>query len=166
MLSFSKLIQELKEESDSYQKRYLLTSFLSRCPPKELDLAFSFLSGKKEKAILEEDPIAIFASEYLNQPLWMIRSAIEEVGDVSETISLLTGNCYPIFEIEIRVILEKANQLINLKEQTREILFSVWKTFPVPEKIFFHKLLLGKQNLKIQETLLIEIVADLFDLET
>ncbi|WP_167883253.1 hypothetical protein [Leptospira adleri] len=166
MLSFSKLIQELKEESDSYQKRYLLTSFLSRCPPKELDLAFSFLSGKKEKAILEEDPLAIFASEYLNQPLWLIRSAIEEVGDVSETISLLTGNSYPIFEIEISVILEKANQLINSKEQTREILFSVWNTFPVPEKIFFHKLLLGKQNLKIQETLLIEIVADLFDLET
>lgn len=166
MLSFSKLIQEYKEESDSSQKRYLLTSFLSRCPLEELNNALSFLSGKKEKAILGEKELEGFVSEYLDQPLWMIRSSIEEVGDLSEAISLLTGNPSPIVEIQIGVILEKANQLINLKENAREVLFSIWKTFPIAEKNFFHKLLLGKQNIKIHETLLIEIVADLFDLET
>ncbi|RHX92424.1 hypothetical protein [Leptospira stimsonii] len=166
MLSFSKLIQETKEESDSSQKRYLITSFLSRCPLEELNNTLSFLSGKKERAILEEKELEVLVSEYLDQPLWMIRSSIEEVGDLSEAISLLTGNPSPIIEIQISAILEKANQLINLKENAREVLFSIWKTFPIAEKIFIHKLLLGKQNIKIHETLLIEIVADLFDLET
>ncbi|AOP35564.1 hypothetical protein A0128_17985 [Leptospira tipperaryensis] len=160
------MIEEYKEESDSDRRRYLLTSFLCHCPLEELDLVFAFLAGKKEKAILEEDLLVTLASEYLDQPLWMIRSAIEEVGEISEAISLLTGNPSPNFETEFRVLLKKANQIINSKDQSREVLFSIWKTFSISEKIFFHKLLLGKQNLKIQETFLIEILADLFDLET
>ncbi|MBM9579529.1 hypothetical protein JWG45_20495 [Leptospira sp. 201903070] len=166
MLSFSKLIQEYREESDSVRRRYLLTSFLCHCPLEELDLVFGFLAGKKEKPILKEERILTLVSEYLNQPLWMIRSAIEEIGDVPEAISLLTGNPSSKSAIRTDVLLENANQIINLHIRDKEILFSIWNTFPVPEKIFFHKLLLGKQNIKIHETLLIEIVADLFDLET
>ncbi|MBM9500843.1 hypothetical protein JWG44_11345 [Leptospira sp. 201903071] len=165
MLSFSKLIEEYKEELDPIRKRGLLISYFCFCDTKEIDPAFQFLSGRKEKAISNENDLILFVSEYLDQPLWMIRSAIEEVGNVAEAISLLTGNPSSHSKIGIDVILENANQIINSNDQGRKILFSIWEIFPVPEKTFFHKLLLGKQNLKIQDTILTEILAGLFDLE-
>ncbi|PJZ30431.1 hypothetical protein CH378_07260 [Leptospira kmetyi] len=179
--SFFKLCEELKEESDPIRKRRILTSYLSSCDLEELDVAFFYLSGKKEKGILREEELISFAREFSGKPNWLIESSIQEVGDCAEALALLTENSSQKKTksatstlLSIRKIAEtiRSNGPVLSKradsekpEQIEEILFSFWNSAVVSEKIFLHRILLGKQILKIQDSILLFAIADCFDLE-
>ncbi|XDD50012.1 hypothetical protein AB3N59_16860 [Leptospira sp. WS92.C1] len=165
MLSFFRLIEEYKEESDPLRKRGLLLSYFCSCDTEDIDSAFQFLSGRKEKAIANEEELVLFVSEYSNQPLWMIASSIKEVGNFSETLALITGNPKKGPLIKIEPVLKEIQKMRFRSDLKKSILFSLWDVLPVPERIFLHQILLGKQNIKIQETILLYMIADLFDLK-
>ncbi|MCG6194878.1 hypothetical protein LFX25_16690 [Leptospira sp. FAT2] len=195
MISFFQLVLELKEESDPARKRRLLTNYFCFCDPEEIDPALAYLSGKKEKPILSVEELTACASEYLQQPIWMIETSIKEVGDVSETISLLTGNFQEktkkdvddpgrdgkkvgltqsenvssrSTQNEIRFLIAIVEEIRSdaQSKRSKDLLFSLWNSASVPEKIFLHLILLGKRILKVQDSVLLFVLADCFDLET
>ncbi|WP_167482378.1 hypothetical protein [Leptospira yasudae] len=195
MISFFQLVPELKEESDPVRKRRLLTNYFCSCDPEEIDPALAYLSGKKEKPILFSEELAAFASEYLQQPIWMIETSIKEVGDVSEAIALLTGNLREGLkkdgddrkrdtnevgltlsenvsigspQNELRFLIAIAEEIRSnpQSQRSKHLLFSLWNSASVPEKIFLHLILLGKRILKVQDSVLLFVLADCFNLET
>lgn len=170
MISFFKLCEELKEESDPIRKKRFLTSYLSSCDPEEIDVALSYLSGKKEKAILTEAELISFARAYSNQPNWLIESSIREVGDFSEALALLTENSSQKEKItrtvlSIRKIADEIRSNTNRPELQKNIVDSFWDSAATSEKIFLHRILLGKQIVKIVDSILLFTIADCFDLE-
>ncbi|RHX96184.1 hypothetical protein DLM76_04305 [Leptospira yasudae] len=195
MIPFFQLVPELKEESDPARKRRLLTNYFCSCDPEEIDPALAYLSGKKEKPIFSSEELAAFASEYLQQPIWMIETSIKEVGDVSEAIALLTGNLQeglkkngddrkrngkevgltqsenvpdgsPHNEIRFLISIVEEIRSHPQSQRSKDLLFSLWNSASVPEKIFLHLILLGKRILKVQDSVLLFVLADCFNLET
>ncbi|MBW0432877.1 hypothetical protein HGB47_04535 [Leptospira yasudae] len=195
MISFFQLVPELKEESDPARKRRLLTNYFCSCDPEEIDPALAYLSGKKEKPIFSSEELAAFASEYLQQPIWMIETSIKEVGDVSEAIALLTGNLQeglkkdgddrkrdgkevgltqsenvpgssPHNEIRFLIAIVEEIHSHPQSQRSKHLIFTLWNSASVPEKIFLHLILLGKRILKVQDSVLLSVLADCFNLET
>ncbi|PJZ58546.1 hypothetical protein [Leptospira barantonii] len=174
MNSFFKLCEELKEESDPIRKRRFLAGYFSSCDPDELDVALFYLNGKKEKGIFREEEFISLVAKFSGKPSWLIQSSIQEVGDFAEALALLTENSSEnktITLLSIRKIAEEIRSILSTRpasessERIREILFSFWNSAVVSEKIFLHRILLGKQILKIPDSILLSAIADCFDLE-
>lgn len=165
MISFCKLIEDYKEESDPTLKRDLLTSYFCGCKEEELDSAVFILNGKKDKRIITEESLIRFVSEFSEQPIWLLNASIAEVGDVAEACALATGLPISPKDWDLSSLLEETASLQTRPDSARERLFFLWKTLPISEKTFLHSILLGKRTIKVPENLLFSALADCFDLE-
>ncbi|TGK36013.1 hypothetical protein EHQ12_01590 [Leptospira gomenensis] len=165
MISFCKLIEDYKEQSETALKRELLISYLCECKEEELDSAVFLLSGEKRKRIITEESLIRLASEFSQHPLWLLHASIREVGDVAETLALTTGLPVLSKNWDLGSILNETERLRAEPELLRERLFFFWKTLEISEKTFLHSLLLGKRIIKVPEILLFSVLADCFDLE-
>jgi DNA ligase-1 len=166
MKRFSRLYQNLDACPFHRDKSVILGAYLSDTPPEEASWVLYLLLGGQLKRAVSPALLQEWILAETGLPVWLFEECREQVGDLSETLSLLAelvrAEAAPAAEpLSLRSWIE--TRLRPLQDQSaaiqRETLRSWWKTLPLDQSWIVHHLLCGRFQTPVSRRIVEEALA-------
>src|SRR5688572_11326884 len=90
MKAFASLYAELDQTTRTNEKVSAMSRYFKSAPPGDAIWAVALLTGRRPKRPISSTNLRAWANEAAGIPPWLFEECYAVVGDLSETISLLT----------------------------------------------------------------------------
>jgi DNA ligase-1 len=168
---FAALYAAIDQTTRTSEKVAALRDYFREAPPRDAAWALWVLTGRKVARGMTTRKLTRWCIEATGLPAWMLDECREAVGDNSETLALLVaerfgereeGCHWPLHElIETRV-----RPLRDLPEPDQmRIVVDTWAHCSSDERFLFHKLIGGAFRVGAARKLVVQGLAQAFDLE-
>lgn len=169
MRRFAGLFAALDRTSSTLAKREAIASYLVGTSAGDAAWSVYILSGGKLKRTATSSEMRLALAEETGFAAWLIDDCYAQVGDLAETIALMlpardeAGENTPLYEwMEVRL-----PSLRTLESPARvERLRQWWKQLPTDELFLVNKLLTGSLRVGVSHRLVVQAVADAYELPT
>ncbi len=166
MKRFSELYENLDSTTSTLAKIELLKGYFAELEPEEAAWALYFLSGRRPKRLLSSKFLKEWLIESGKITPWLFEECYATVGDLAETISLLSNIDEPPVEKSnlslsrwmVERILPLANE--DLETQKKSVL-SWWKELRKGELFILNKLLTGSLRVGVSQILVVRALSEL-----
>jgi DNA ligase-1 len=164
---FVHLYLQLEESNRTNDKVQALVHYFRSAPDESACWGLWFLLGNRVKRVVNTTVQREWIAEESGIPLWLVEECYTNVGDLSETISLLL----PRREVGIQEPLEQIvkQTLLSLSKandaERREIFSQVWKTFSTDQLFLWQKLQSGGFRTGVAKTLVIRALAQVAEID-
>ena len=169
MSLFASLFYALDRTSKTSEKCLLLKEYFGVAPVKEATWALYFLLGGKITRLFTTTEMRKIISRRMNLPLWLVEDSYDTVGDLAETLALLT---LPIKNqtSSSRVLHELAESLQDLLtisdiNQREERLWKLIESTPDKERLILFKLMIGGLRIGVSKGLVTQVLAELYEFD-
>jgi DNA ligase-1 len=168
MRAFAALYAELDASTGTRDKVGALAAYFRSAPADDAAWALHFLSGERLKrtvgpAVLRE--LAVRASGY---PAWLVEEAHAHVGDLAETITLLTArsaDAPAAAERPLHRWVDELRALPALQPAERDArILGWWAALGYAERYVLNKLLTGALRVGVSQRLVVQALAEAFGL--
>jgi DNA ligase-1 len=176
MRAFTQLYFDLDQTNKTSAKLKCLRTYFSRVSDEDAAWALFFLIGQRIMRLVKLKDLKLWASEYSGFSDWMLAECYDHVGDLAETLALLThadaetdtdtdtdtALANSRIEEGFSDFIEKS--LIPLRdlepEMQGERIQSLWRQMSRSECLVFNKLITGGFRVGVSKTLVIKALAE------
>ena len=169
MKRFSELFEEIDSTTSTRQKIDCLRRYLADTDARDAAWAVYFLSGQKLKRVVGPARLRQWLTGISGLPEWLVAESYAAVGDLAETIALLTAETSArsdATDIDLHAWVE--DRILPLAdespEQQQRIVTGWWRALPARECLVVNKLMTGGLRLGVSRALLARALAELTDL--
>jgi DNA ligase 1 len=160
---FAQLVQRLDETTKSSVKHQTLVQYFKEAPAKDAVWVVALFTGRRPKRLLPTKELQVLAAEQANIPEWLFLECYHAVGDLGETIALITQNTEHTenYAGDIDDILQELLRLqttdVTVKKRFIE---RQWQLFSTQEKFVFNKLMSGSFRVGISRQTVVNALAE------
>jgi DNA ligase-1 len=163
MRAFGELFQRLDATRSTNERLAALRDYFAQCPAADGAWAVYMLSGRRMKRLLGSRRLREWLTEDTGLPAWLVEESYQHVGDLAETIALLTADeDQPAPEASLAEWMEQV--VLPLKDldddQRRECVLHAWRHLPFLYCFLFNKLLTGGLRVGVSRTLVERALAE------
>ena len=97
MKNFANLVYTLDQTTKTNKRIELLAGFFENASNSDKLWCLALFSGRRPKRLISTGYLREWACEVTNLPTWLLEETYSVIGDLAETISLLTPEKKPIF---------------------------------------------------------------------
>jgi DNA ligase-1 len=166
--SFSRLYQELDQTTSTNLKVAAMVRYFSNAPPADAAWAVYFLSGRRIKRLVGPARLRQWLYECVDLPDWLVDDTYATVGDLAETIALLTDTAQPAPADDRLLAGWLEQEILPLKdldiEDRGERVKRWWATLDYERSYLLNKLLTGALRVGVSQTLVARALAETADL--
>jgi len=164
MRDFSRLYQALDQTTSTNLKVAAMVRYFSAAPPADAAWAVYFLSGRRMKRLVGPARLRQWLYESVDLPGWLVDETYASVGDLAETIALLTdaGRAAPADERTLADWLE--TEILPLRgldaDDQGARVKRWWATLDYEQCYLLNKLLTGALRVGVSRTLAARALAE------
>lgn len=161
MQRFTNLYIELDRTNRTADKVRALSAYFSSAPPDDAAWGLYFLIGRKIKRAIKTGLLRELIAAETHLPDWLVDESYDAVGDLAETLALLLEpNDRSCGEPLHRLVQERVLRLKSLAPpEQRRLVTSTWHQLSTPERLVWHKLIMGEFRVGVQRTLVARSLA-------
>jgi DNA ligase-1 len=148
MRAFSELYEELDTTTSTNLKVAAMVRYLGSAPPADAAWATYILSGHRLKRFIGPALLYRWLVEECGLPEWLVEESRAAVGDLAETIALLTESdalARQAPEISLSAWIEERLLPLRAEDEPRQrnAVVEWWRTLPYRESFLVNKFLTG-----------------------
>ena len=160
MENFAQLVYSLDQTTKTNKKIDLLVNFFSNASNSDKLWCIALFSGRRPKRLISTKYLRQWACEETDLPTWLLEDTYSVVGDLAETISLLTQEKNQISTKSLTSWISELRQLENQGlEEKRDFVTNAWSTLNKQERFVFNKLITGGFRLGVSQKLIIRALS-------
>ncbi len=168
MKDFSLLIQRLDQLTKTTEKVKVLSDYFRTAPQKDVVWAIAIWSHRRPKRPVSTTLLRAWAAELAEVDQWLFEDSYHIVGDLAETIALLTCKKEIAIDHSKESLSTIINDLIALKtlseDQKKAYITSKWVELNYFGSFTFTKLLTGGFRIGISQKLMTKALESAFDI--
>jgi len=160
MKRFTDLYMAIDASSKTTDKVNALVDYFLSAPHGDAAWAVYFLSGRRIKRPISTRTLRSIAAEASGLPLWLVEECYDNVGDLAETLALLTeatdGADSGSPQRSLAEVVDYGlRDLADMPEEAKaERVLSVWKGMSSDERLVYNKLITGAFRVGVSRGLL------------
>ncbi len=162
MKDFAALYRALDESTATNDKLNALERYFRSAPPGDAAWALYVLLGNRPKRVVSSGTLRACAADAAGLDPWLLDECHEQVGDIAETVALLTGagdEAAPQRSLQYWIE-ERLLPMRELEEATQcEMLQQNWRELSLAERLTWNKLLTGAFRVGVAAKLVTRAVA-------
>lgn len=167
MKLFANLYTRLDQTTKTTAKIAALVDYFHEAPDADKVWAIALFSHKRPKRTVTTTLLREWSAEVGELPLWLFEESYHIVGDLAETIALITPR--PSKAID-RSLTEWIHIIMALKDKEesdkRKAILDVWNSLQQDERFLFNKLITGGFRIGVSQKTVINALAKFTGLET
>lgn len=168
MQAFADLYAELDATTRTQVKLDALIAYFRAAPAGDAAWAVYILAGRRMKRLIGPRKLRDWLAEATGLPDWLVEETYQHVGDLAETISLLTENDRESQTVDGALADWIEQAVLGLRklqetEQKAHVL-ACWRSLPRPACFLYNKLLTGSLRVGVSRGLVERALAALGDL--
>lgn len=172
MKDFTELYLAIDSTNSTNEKAKLLESYFASADPRDAAWTVTLIAGERPKGTASTRVLRELAQEVTNLPAWLLDECHGAVGDLSESIALLTeaqdardtriASDEPLHGVMENRVLPLAG---SDETQKKRLIRETWRAFSGDERFVYHKLIRGGFRFGVQKRLLTRALASLTGLD-
>jgi DNA ligase-1 len=139
-----------------------LVRYFAAAPAADAAWALYLLSGRRLMRALPTRSLRQWAAEEAGLPLWLVDECYDNVGDLSETLSLIVLDPGPGTCASLADLIER--QLLPMQERDargqRASLRGLWRELDGPQRFLIHKLILGGFRVGVAQKTVVDALSE------
>jgi DNA ligase 1 len=161
MQSFVKLFLEIDQTTKTSEKvKYLSDYFSSAISDEDKLWTVAIFSHRRPPRAINSTQLRKWTSLKAQIPLWLFEDTYHIVGDLAETMSLLTPPPTRVDQISLSDYIKEAIALKKLDdEDKKQRLFYLWEGMNVDTRFLFNKILTGGFRIGVSQNLITKALA-------
>lgn len=170
MRAFAALYEELDTTQSTNLKVAAMARYFRDAPPADAAWATYMLSGRRLKRFIGPALLKRWLIEEVSLPEWLVDESHASVGDLAETIALLTaGSAYAEAGDDVSLTDWIEARLLPLREADEELqrtsIVGWWRELPCRQCFLLNKLLTGELRVGVSQLLVTRALADVTGIE-
>lgn len=165
--SFSELLGRLGASSGTTEKTRTLKEYFRRATSADKAWALGLFTGRRPRRTVKTTLLSSWVYEREGIPEWLFRECYLQVGDLAETLALLTrggGGSGPEGDLsDMMRTLTEMGEATDEEKKTRIV--SMWESMDTQERFVLNKLITGGFRVGVSAQLPIMALADLYGTE-
>lgn len=155
MKRFAALFQALDQTTSTKAKVASLAAYFVGAPPDDALWTIALLSGRRPKRVLTTTQLRDWAAEMAEIPAWLFEECYSVVGDLAETIALLSPEQTASNDKSLADQITSLRALSAVDEPARKAaILSAWSCYGSSERFVFNKLLTGGFRMGVSQKLM------------
>jgi DNA ligase-1 len=159
---FTELYLALDATTRRLQKVGALVDYFRGAAAADAAWALYLLCGRRLLRALPSPRLRRWVAEEAGWPLWLVEECYDNVGDLSETLSLLVPDPGPGTDAPLAEVIER--QLLPLaqldSEGQRRAVVSTWRELDRPQCFLFHKLISGAFRVGVARQTVVQALSE------
>jgi DNA ligase-1 len=168
MRAFSELYEELDTTTSTNLKVAAMVRYFNAAPPADAAWATYILSGHRMKRFIGPALLYRWLLEECGLPEWLVEESRATVGDLAETIALLTESERARQAPEISLAQWIEGRLLPLRGadelRQREAVVEWWRTLPYRDSFLVNKFLTGSLRVGVSELLVTRALSEVLSM--
>ena len=168
MRAFSELYEELDTTTSTNLKVAVMVRYFSSAPPADAAWATYILSGRRLKRFIGPALLHRWLIQECGLPEWLVEESRATVGDLAETIALLTEGSGGQEAPEIPLSEWIEGRLLPLRSadepHQRQVVVEWWRTLPYRESFLVNKFLTGSLRVGVSELLVTRALSEVLSM--
>ena len=168
MRAFSELYEELDTTTSTNLKVAAMVRYLQSAPPADAAWATYILSGQRLKRFIGPALLYRWLIQECGLPEWLVEESRATVGDLAETIALLTEGAPDRQAPEVSLSEWIEGRLLPLRSadepRQREVVVEWWRTLPYRESFLVNKFLTGSLRVGVSELLVTRALSEVLSM--
>jgi len=160
MKKFAQLFRALDQTTKTNAKINALVDFFTYADDRDKVWAIALFSHRRPKRTVNTTLLRAWSAEAGNLPLWLFEESYHIVGDLAETIALITPNAVADSD---RSLSDWIEVIMNLKDQDeavkKEVIQEAWTQLDQDERFLFNKLITGGFRIGVSQKTVINALA-------
>ena len=166
MKNFAKLVYSLDQTTKTNRKIELLVGFFKNANNSDKLWCIALFSGRRPKRLISTGYLRQWACEVTDLPTWLLEDTYSVIGDLAETISLLTPEKNQFSEKSLTAWISELRQLEKQNiEEKRRFVVDAWSTLNRKECFVFNKLITGGFRLGVSQKLTLKALAKITNID-
>ena len=160
MKNFANLVYSLDQTTKTNKKIELVVDFFKSACNSDKLWCIALFSGRRPKRLISTRYLREWACEVTNLPTWLVEDTYSVIGDLAETISLLTPEKNGYSEKSLTAWISELRQLEKQSlEKKRHFVVNAWSTLNRKERFVFNKLITGGFRLGVSQKLTVRALS-------
>jgi DNA ligase-1 len=171
MKAFAELYEELDTTTSTNLKVAAMVRYLKSAPPADAAWATYILSGHRLKRFIGPALLYRWLTEECGLPQWLVEESRATVGDLAETIALLTESAHDAParqapEISLSAWIEARLLPLRAEDepQQRAVVVDWWRTLPYRESFLVNKFLTGSLRVGVSDLLVTRALSEVLSI--
>jgi DNA ligase 1 len=170
MRAFAALYEELDTTQSTNLKVAAMARYFREAPPADAAWATYMLSGRRLKRFIGPALLKRWLIEEVALPEWLVNESYSSVGDLAETIALLTaGSAHAESNMDAALADWIEDRLLPLRDADddvqRRTIVGWWRELPYRQCFLLNKLLTGELRVGVSQLLVTRALADVTGIE-
>lgn len=160
MQHFARLFTELDQTTSTNDKVDALVRYFREAEEVDKLWMIALLSHRRPKRTVTSTLLRQWAAEFAGIPLWLFEESYHTVGDLAETIALVTPKPESIQSYPLHYWVQYIRDLGHLEEsRRREQVIHAWQQLDHTERFLFNKLITGGFRVGVSQQLMVKALA-------
>jgi len=160
MRRFAQLFYDLDQTNSTKEKIQLLKKYFDEASDADKLWTLALFTWRIPKRQINSTKLREWAAECAEIPMWLLEESYSQVGDFSETVSLIVPQKITSAEISLAVMMSKFVALKDAnEEEKKQFITQSWFQFDQQEKFVFNKLMSGAFRIGVSKNNLIKALA-------
>lgn len=166
MKRFAQLFKQLDHTTKTTSKINALVEYFRSAEDKDKVWAIALFSQRRPKRTVSTTLLRQWSAELGELPLWLFEESYHIVGDLAETIALITPQATKESEKSLSEWIEIIIQLKDEEEAVKKAaILDAWSSLNQDERFLFNKLITGGFRVGISQKSIIKALAKYADIE-
>ena len=166
MKNFANLVYSLDQTTKTNKKIELLAGFFENANNSDKLWCIALFSGRRPKRLISTGYLREWACEVTKLPTWLVEDTYSVIGDLAETISLLTPEKNQFSEKSLTAWISELRQLEKQSiEEKRHFVLNAWSTLNRKECFVFNKLITGGFRLGVSQKLTLKALSKITSID-
>ncbi len=166
MQRFSRMVQSLDETTSTNAKVDALADYFREAGERDKLWTIALLSQKRPKRTVNTTLLREWASDAADIPLWLFEESYHVVGDLAESIALVTPDTDQSSEKSLADWIQYIRSLEDENESLKkEKIQSAWRQLDAGERFVFNKLITGAFRIGVSQKLMTRALSKATDID-
>ncbi len=160
MKQFSELFSALDQTTKTNVKVDALADYFAQAPEEDCLWTIALLSHRRPKRTVNTSLLREWGAEFAGIPLWLFEESYHVVGDLAETIALVSPTSSEDDQRSLTYWIKYIQSLGKLEEEEKkEKIIEAWQAFGNQERFIFNKLITGGFRMGVSQKLMLRALS-------
>lgn len=166
MKQFARLFRELDQTTKTNAKLQALVQYFNHAPDQDKMWTIALFSHRRPRRTVNTTLLRNWAASFANIPEWLFNESYDMVGDLAETIALITPKPTMYSDQTLTYWINYIQDLKELEEKDKKTkITEAWQRMTTDEVFLFNKLITGGFRIGVSQKMTAKAMAKVLALE-